>query len=135
MRAYRYRRDSGRIEFGIIYGGIALLALYAARFPQIITFPSSCAFKGITGIPCPTCGSTRAVLHLTHGEIIAALVFNPLTSSCFLAAVLYFLYSLITLAPGIPRVGLVLSDTEKNALLAGAVTLAMMNWIYLILTQ
>ena len=135
MRAYLYKRDSGRIEFGIIYGAIAMLALYAARFPRIITFPSSCVFKRIAGIPCPTCGSTRAVLHLSHGEIIAALAFNPLTSSCFLAAVLYFLYSLITLAPGIPRVGIAFSDTEKNALLAGAGALAMMNWLYLILAR
>jgi hypothetical protein len=135
MRAYLYKRDSGRIEFGIIYGAIALLALYAARFPQIIMFPSSCVFKRIAGMPCPTCGSTRAVLHLSHGEIIAALAVNPLTSSCFLAGILYFLYSFITLAPGIPRVGFAFSDAEKNALLAGAATLAMMNWMYLILTQ
>jgi hypothetical protein len=134
MRAYAHKRVSGRIEFGIIYGAIALLAIGAARIPQIITLPPSCAFKGLTGIPCPTCGSTRAVLHLSHGDILASLVFNPLTSLCFLAAVLYFLYSLVTLAPGIPRIGLAFSVEEKNALRIGAVMLVLMNWMYLIFT-
>ena len=134
MRTFLEKRTPGRIEFGIIYGSIALLALCAARLPSIITFSPSCAFKGLTGIPCPTCGSTRAVLHLSHGDFLAALVFNPLTSLCFLAAVLYFLYSLVTLAPGIPRIGLAFSKEEKNALRTGAVMLALINWFYLIIT-
>ena len=134
MRAFLEKRTPGRIEFGIIYGSIALLALCAVRLPSIITFSPSCAFKGLTGIPCPTCGSTRAVLHLSHGDILAALVFNPLISLCFLAAVLYFLFSLITLAPGIPRVGVAFSEREKNALRIGAVMLVLMNWMYLIFT-
>ncbi len=134
MRTFLKKRAPGRIEFGIIYGSIALLALCAARLPWIITFSPSCAFKGITGIPCPTCGSTRAVLHLSHGNIFTALAFNPLTSLCFLAAVLYFVFSLITLAPGMPRVGVALSEKEKNALRVGAAVLVLINWIYLIIT-
>ena len=31
-----------------------------------------CLFKRLTGIPCPTCGGTRAALHLLRGDPSAA---------------------------------------------------------------
>jgi hypothetical protein len=132
MRAYVYKRDSSSIEFGIIFGIIALLILVAARFPDVAAFAPACALKGFTGMPCPTCGSTRAVLHLAHGNVFAALAFNPLISACLLTAVLFFLYSLITLMPGVPRIGLAFSEGEKNALRIGAVMMVLVNWMYLI---
>ena len=37
-----------------------------------------CPIKLTTGIPCPSCGSTRSVLNLLDGDLIAALQTNPL---------------------------------------------------------
>lgn len=37
-----------------------------------------CLFRHVTGIPCPSCGSTRSVLSLIHGNIAGALKMNPL---------------------------------------------------------
>lgn len=37
-----------------------------------------CVFKNITGIACPSCGSTRAVVLLAKGNIIQAGLTNPL---------------------------------------------------------
>ncbi len=39
-----------------------------------------CVFHNVTGCPCATCGSTRAVLALGRGEPLAALAHNPLTT-------------------------------------------------------
>lgn len=36
-----------------------------------------CLFKTATGIPCPSCGSTRAVLALMAGNVHEALLLNP----------------------------------------------------------
>src|ERR1035437_1913257 len=36
-----------------------------------------CLFKRITGIPCPSCGSTRSVLSLVKGDVLGALFWNP----------------------------------------------------------
>lgn len=44
-----------------------------------------CVFKNITGLPCPSCGITRSVLCLAHGDVAQALLINPLG---LLAAVL-----------------------------------------------
>jgi Protein of unknown function (DUF2752) len=37
-----------------------------------------CFIKRITTIPCPSCGSTRSLLCLLHGDVIQALLINPL---------------------------------------------------------
>ena len=36
-----------------------------------------CAFRRITGIPCPGCGLTRAMAALARGELLLALHFHP----------------------------------------------------------
>ncbi len=36
-----------------------------------------CLVKNVTGIPCPSCGSTRAVEALIHGNIIESVLWNP----------------------------------------------------------
>jgi hypothetical protein len=37
-----------------------------------------CPFRYVSGIPCPTCGSGRASLHLLYGELVSAFLSNPL---------------------------------------------------------
>jgi len=38
---------------------------------------SLCVFKNLTGIKCPGCGMTRALLFLGHGNIREAVMMNP----------------------------------------------------------
>ena len=39
--------------------------------------PFFCPFKALTGIPCPGCGMTRAMLSLTKGDFRGAFGYNP----------------------------------------------------------
>jgi len=39
--------------------------------------PSVCLFKEITGLPCPSCGTTRSLGLLMHGEFRESLMMNP----------------------------------------------------------
>ena len=39
----------------------------------------ACPFHALTGWLCPLCGSTRAVLALTRGDVMQAVSFNPIT--------------------------------------------------------
>ena len=46
--------------------------------------PVFCFFKNITGYPCPSCGITRSVSELFHGNIFEAIYMNPLGIIVFL---------------------------------------------------
>jgi Protein of unknown function (DUF2752) len=39
--------------------------------------PFFCPFKALTGIPCPGCGMTRAILSITKGDFQGAIGYNP----------------------------------------------------------
>lgn len=65
----------------------ALAILVIARFllpavwaaPQSATFmPRACVLKMTTGVPCPFCGGTRAVVHAAHARWRQSLLANPL---------------------------------------------------------
>jgi len=38
---------------------------------------SICILKKTTGFPCPSCGSTRSMLSLLQGDVVAAWFWNP----------------------------------------------------------
>jgi hypothetical protein len=134
MRFVLNRRVEGRIEFGIIYGGIALLALFAGRFLPVLALAPSCMFKSLTGVPCPTCGATRSIVFLSQGDVVSAFTMNPLIVACVLSAVLYLPYSLFTLVFDRPRIDVALSEKEKDRIRAMALLLILLNWMYLVIT-
>lgn len=45
-----------------------------------------CLFRRLTGIPCPGCGLTRALLCLLRGDIRGALAYNALAIPIFALA-------------------------------------------------
>lgn len=56
--------------------GIFLISLVVAPFEN--SRFSICLFKNVTGMPCPSCGMTRAFLFLGHGQIAKATALHPL---------------------------------------------------------
>lgn len=59
---------------GGITAGYALLALTHDNHDST----TMCVFKNATGIACPSCGSTRSVIAIAHGNFAEALQTNPL---------------------------------------------------------
>lgn len=45
---------------------------------RIAHLPTVCPFYTITGLPCPGCGLTRALVCLGHGQLIQSLHWHPL---------------------------------------------------------
>ena len=56
--------------------GVAVVALAAVRLPGRPA--TMCLLRGVTGVPCPFCGSTTAAVELGHGHLLAALAASPL---------------------------------------------------------
>ena len=60
---------------------VAVAAGWAALFvidPSHTSVLPPCPFHWLTGLYCPGCGSTRALHQLAHGNLAAALGYNPL---------------------------------------------------------
>ena len=61
---------------------IACLAGFIYLFYNIHTLQSQtfrvCIIKNVSGYPCPSCGTTRAVTLLLNGRFIESLVLNPI---------------------------------------------------------
>lgn len=126
------KRASGDIVFGLIYGTIAILALIAVRFLPVLELMPSCVFRAFTGIPCPTCGATRSLVHLANGNLSASFGMNPAIALLLFAALLMFAYDVATLFSG-SRISLSLTPREATLMRAGAVVVLLANWAYLAL--
>ncbi len=92
----RLLRDPVAPPLGAIFGGdrrrrggIAVALLHLDRLPVVV-----CVFKGLTGLPCPTCGSTRALGRLFAFDLAGALAMNPLAT---LGAALVAVWALVDL--------------------------------------
>lgn len=60
---------------------------------------SVCLFKHTTGLPCPSCGSTRAVVSIAQGNMMESLTWNPfgmLIALTLLIAPFWIIYDLTT---------------------------------------
>lgn len=115
-------------------GGLAAFVLLVARVMPVLSLPPVCGLRNATGLPCPTCGMTRAFVRVTHGELAAAWQVSPLgTVLCFLAALLV-VWTLLRLTVVKHGFGLSLTRREKRGwVIAGGVVLAT-NWVYLLVT-
>ena len=61
----------------VIISAIGLIAIYAAIDPATNHYPR-CAFKTLTGLSCPGCGSQRALHALLNGDVREAVRLNAL---------------------------------------------------------
>jgi hypothetical protein len=102
-------------------------AFMVARWFPFEKAPLVCPFRAITSIPCFTCGGTRAMIALSHFDLLGALKMNPLVAVAGLLAALYLLHSIrvaITRKPWRPQFPRFMRPVSIAALAV--------NWIYLI---
>lgn len=59
-----------------------------------------CLIKNATGIPCPSCGSTRAIVHLLRGDWQQALYINPLSYFLLFGLIVLPVLALVDLTTG-----------------------------------
>jgi hypothetical protein len=87
-----------------------------------------CLIKRFTGIPCPTCGFTRGVFSLLHGNITRAWLYNPLL---FSVLTIFFTATAVRIIFA-RSVRVYLTNTER--LIAWILSLALLfvNWAYVI---
>jgi hypothetical protein len=113
------------VSVALLAGGAGWLAL-GLFWPQ-------CPFLAMSGLPCLTCGATRATIAFVHGNFVQALSWNPLAFLALCGVVIFDLYALVVLLGRTPRVRVVdWTGTEKNVVRIAIVCALLLNWIYLL---
>ncbi len=93
---------------------------------------SVCLFHRLTGVPCLTCGATRAAALLLRGDVSGAVRLQPLaTLGGVIVGVALAVYS-AALVVGRRAVRVRLEAREVRMLWITLLILAVLNWIYLV---
>lgn len=114
---------------------MAASALVAARFFPFHLFPSVCGLRNATGLPCPTCGMTRAFVRVVHGDWSGAWHVNPFGSVLCVFAGLFVAWLALRLT--VLKRGIVFVATLREKRI-GAIALGVVvgvNWVYLLVTK
>ena len=127
------RRDATRAIAPFVAAGVVLIGLVVSRLHLDHLPFTICAFKTITGIPCMTCGTTRAFGHLGRFDLAAALRVNPLATVTSLV-LLGFGLAQLALLPSGKRLRLDLPPVVVRWFWILFGLLALVNWVYLIRT-
>ena len=90
-----------------------------------------CPMKRLLGVPCPTCGTTRAFAELLRGDVFGAFARQPLVMSCSLLGLPILLA--IRIVSGRKTMAELLATVSRSAVFwCFAVAVVLANWIYVI---
>lgn len=134
MRVERITRWVGVPWWAVALVGLQFLlvgAYVGMAHAMGIDAPTTCPLRSLTGIPCPTCGSTRMVLALGQGNLAGAIAYNPLMFLVTIAGlgwlVLRFAFR--------RRIVWALSPTRLRLAIAALIVAVLANWAYLLATM
>jgi hypothetical protein len=105
---------------------LAVAVLHLDRLPILV-----CLFRAATGLPCLTCGATRALGELVAGDVSGALAMNPLATLGAFALVPWGLGDLALMTRG-RALSVEVAPPAARALRVVAVLTVLANWAYLI---
>jgi Protein of unknown function (DUF2752) len=126
------RAVPGALPLGAILGALGaasiglLFGLRTMHLPGIV-----CSFKLVTGLPCLTCGGTRATWRLLALDPAGALAMNPL-AAIGVVAIAAWAAADVALLPRGSALRLTLSPRAAHVVRFGAVAALFANWAYLI---
>ena len=120
---------------------VACIAGYAWLFANNSLFKNTsndgyggCFMKSVTHIPCPSCGTTRSVHSLLHGDIQGALYWNPiglLVLAIMVVAPCWILYDTVKRGNSLYSFYQAVEQTLKKRKFAVAFGLLIaVNWIW-----
>jgi hypothetical protein len=128
----RAREQRGQ-PLGALVGGLLVASAALAALWLRLGLPlPQCQFRELTGIACPTCGSSRLVESLLSGRILEAAAMNPFIFAGLTAVVLWAVISTARLVFRLPTWRLVLTKWERRALVLLLVGAVLTSWAYII---
>jgi hypothetical protein len=130
----RRRLHAGEPDYEGLFAWVALAAFavagaidWTSGLPRL-----GCVFKAVTGWPCLTCGSTRAVSALFRGDVLGAFGANPLTAVACSASLAATPVALACSLRGWRRLRFSVSPRERAGLRVCAWLAAGATWVYVV---
>jgi len=119
----------------------ACIAAYAWLFIDFIFLQpydqdstSPCIIKNVTGVPCPSCGSTRAIVTLIEGDLIGSLYWNPiglLLSLVLIITPFWIIYDVVFKKDSVLKFyRLAEGFIQRKYIAIPAILLILANWIW-----
>lgn len=95
---------------------------------------NSCFLKSLTGIPCVTCGTTRAFSLLLKGEIYESILLNPIALLVFIASISFLFLLVYDFFIGTNILNNLIEKTKllqmNNRIIIILFLLLILNWIW-----
>jgi hypothetical protein len=125
-------RARAGVPVGAILAACALAAIGTVAVLHLDRLPISlCVFKAVTGLPCMTCGTTRAFARLARLDLAGALAMNPLVTLATLTLMPWAVADLALLPRG-RALSLELSPAAARVARIAAVAAVLANWAWLV---
>ncbi len=106
----------------------------ASLLPALTGDNSTCLIKSISGVPCPSCGTTRSILELLDGHFITSLQWNPMGLIVLLIMVISPVWILIDLLfkkeSFLRFYGRAENHLKSKWIAIPAIGLVIINWIW-----
>lgn len=83
LKSFEVEASSHRLFLALCLGGLLIAVFLGGLESSLASFemgdlPVACAFRRVTGTPCPGCGLTRSWVALGRGAVAESLVFHRL---------------------------------------------------------
>ena len=116
-------RSSYKIILVYVIGVLGVIILSNTPF-------SLCVFLRITGLPCPGCGLTRAIILVSRLDFLGAVRMNVIALPLFVGGAVYFVCAVVEAVTYRPALHRFNSIMARKWVIAVAVILMAVSWAY-----
>ena len=103
-------------------------------YSKSISLNGACLFKRITGIPCPSCGTTRSVVSILKGNLLQAFYLNPigyLLLAALISTPIWLVFDAITKKESLLRFYIAVEKkVQQKTIAIPAIAIVLLNWYW-----